>query len=135
VSGGTCWDCKRQAFFSHHRLEDAVLCGPCFKLRYEPEVVAREAADRLAAATRRATIVNDERERRKAGLPPADGWKRQGNLLVEEIKNPVPGTICAREMIEVYPTLYDTEMFKPAVDGEKLSLFRNFESLTKKEKP
>lgn len=111
VHGGPCATCKKLTFFGYHVNVDTkeTLCRTCYKKRFEPEKHAAEEKAAKEAEERRRAIIEDEKDRRKRGAPPPDGWERHGNLLFQKISNPKPGALYAREIIEVYPTLYDTE--------------------------
>lgn len=89
VSGGPCADCKRETFFEHYsrRAPREVLCVECYEKRYDPEAVRARARDREDAARdreERRVFAREEVRRRAAGLPPVEGWHREGSLIVND---------------------------------------------------
>lgn len=133
VHGGPCSSCKKLTYFGYHVSPDRTLtlCRNCYKKQFEPEKHAKELAEIAEAKKRRDEIVADERQRRKDGRPPREGWERRDNWLVQKIKDPKPGAMYGRALIEIEPTLYDTEPFVPDPKVKApLSFFQDFKKFT-----
>ena len=87
VSSGSCLACHRETFHSAWRSDEGPLHEECWEERYDK---ARAERRRLAYGRgvkdreERTAFAREEVRRRAAGEPPAEGWRREGSLIVNE---------------------------------------------------
>lgn len=94
VSGGECDVCHKETPFAAYHFHARgmnhgrhVLCVPCWEKRFDRPAAERRKKEQEAAERdreERAKFAREEVRRRREGLPPVNGWHREGTLIVND---------------------------------------------------